>query len=42
MRGVVGPEDGDLKHMRILNRFITWHPWGIGYEADPATCGEGD
>ena len=35
VRGVVGPEDGDLKHMRILNRFITWHPWGVGYEADP-------
>ena len=35
VEGRLGPEDQDLKEVRILNGIITWNPLGIGYEADP-------
>ena len=28
-RGMVGPDDGDMKSIRILNRMITWEETGI-------------
>ena len=33
-RGRIGPDDGDEKEMRILNRIVTWTSEGIGYEGD--------
>ena len=33
-RGRIGPADGDLKEMRILNRIVTWTDDGIQYEGD--------
>ena len=35
MRGVLGPEPGDCKSIRILNRCLEWTSEGIVYEADP-------
>ena len=35
VEGVMGPGPEDLKEARVLNRVISWHPWGIRYEADP-------
>ena len=35
LRGRLGPEDGDDKIIRILNRIVEWTPEGINYEADP-------
>ncbi len=36
----MGPEPNDTKDMRILNRLLTWHEWGISYEADPRLVGK--
>ena len=33
-RGRIGPEESDLKEIRILNRIVTWTDRGITYEAD--------
>ena len=33
-RGRIGPEDADLKEIRILNRIVTWIQSGLTYEAD--------
>ena len=33
-RGRIGPEEGDDKAIRILNRIVTWDRNGIRYEAD--------
>ena len=33
-RGRIGPDIGDDKSIRILNRIVTWCPDGIKYEAD--------
>ena len=33
-RGRIGPADGDLKEMRILNRIVTWTDDGTQYEGD--------
>jgi len=33
-RGRIGPEESDLKEIRILNRIVTWTTSGIQYEAD--------
>ena len=33
-RGILGPDEGDLKEIRLLNRIIAWEPDGIRYEAD--------
>ena len=33
-RGRIGPADGDLKSIRILNRVVQWTPEGLEYEAD--------
>ena len=35
IRGRLGPEKQDDKHMRILNRCVEWGPRGLKYEADP-------
>jgi hypothetical protein len=32
---ILGPGPSHSKEIRILNRVLTWHDWGIGYEADP-------
>ena len=32
---VLGPDEGDLKQVRVLNRVLTWSDEGIAYEADP-------
>ena len=34
VRGRLGPEDGDDKSIRILNRVVDWGEEGIRYEAD--------
>ena len=34
VRGVMGPEPGDDKHIRILNRSLTWGDEGLLYEGD--------
>ena len=34
LRGVVGPDPGDMKEIRILNRLLRWTTEGIEYEAD--------
>ena len=34
MRGIMGPDEGDVKEMRLLNRIVRWLPDGIRYEAD--------
>ena len=34
LRGIVGPDPGDLKEIRILNRQLRWTTDGIEYEAD--------
>ena len=34
MRGRIGPEEGDDKSIRILNRVVEWTEGGIKYEAD--------
>jgi hypothetical protein len=34
MRGRLGPDVGDNKSIRILNRIVTWDNQGIKYEAD--------
>lgn len=33
--GKLGPDEGDVKELRILNRVLRWSPEGIHYEADP-------
>ena len=33
-RGRLGPDNGDDKAVRILNRHVTWTNEGIRYEAD--------
>jgi hypothetical protein len=33
-RGSLGPEKGDDKSIRILNRIVQWNKKGISYEAD--------
>ena len=33
-RGRLGPDNGDNKSVRILNRIVTWTNEGIRYEAD--------
>ena len=33
-RGRLGPEEGDEKSIRILNRIVTWTEEGIMYEGD--------
>ena len=33
-RGRIGPDEGDDKFIRILNRVVEWTPGGIEYEAD--------
>ena len=33
-RGRIGPDIGDEKSIRILNRVVTWTTKGINYEAD--------
>ena len=35
IRGRLGPEKQDDKHMRILNRCVEWGTRGLKYEADP-------
>jgi hypothetical protein len=35
MRGIIGPEEHDLKEMSILGRTVRFKDWGIEYEADP-------
>ena len=35
MRALLGPEEGDDKHVVILGRHVTWTEEGIDYEADP-------
>ena len=35
LRGKLGPEDGDDKAIRIVNRIVEWTEEGINYEADP-------
>ena len=32
---VLGPGSDHKQEIRILNRVLTWHSWGVGYEADP-------
>ena len=32
---MLGPGPQDEKEVRILNRVVTWHDDGIGYEPDP-------
>ena len=32
---VLGPDEGDLQQVRVLNRILTWGQEGISYEADP-------
>ncbi len=34
IRGRLGPDRGDEKSIRILNRVVSWAPHGIKYEAD--------
>ena len=34
VKGRLGPEDTDLKQMRVLNRIVEWTDNGIRYEAD--------
>jgi hypothetical protein len=34
LRGIVGPDPGDLKEIRILNRLLRWTTEGVEYEAD--------
>ena len=34
LRGIVGPDPGDMKEIRILNRLVRWTKDGIEYEAD--------
>ena len=33
-RGMIGPEETDVKEMTILNRTVRWTSRGIEYEAD--------
>ena len=33
--GMVGPDSGDSKELKVLNRIIRYTPEGIRYEADP-------
>ena len=33
MRGIMGPDKGDIKEIRLLNRIITWQDDGIRFEA---------
>jgi len=35
VRGMLGPDRGDLKEITILGRIVKWRDWGISYEADP-------
>ena len=35
VRGLLGPEEGDDKHVVILGRHVRWTAEGIQYEADP-------
>ena len=35
MRALLGPEEGDDKHVLILGRHVRWTEEGIEYEADP-------
>ena len=35
VRGILGPEPGDCKSIRILNRCLEWTESGLTYEADP-------
>ena len=34
VRGLLGPEAGDMKTIRILNRVLTWTSEGLEYESD--------
>ena len=34
MRGILGPDSGDMKEMRILNRMVRWTKECVEYEAD--------
>jgi len=33
-RGIMGPDDNDIKEIRLLNRILAWEDDGIRYEAD--------
>ena len=33
-RGILGPEPGDLREVRTLNRVVRWDNQGVQYEAD--------
>ena len=35
LRGVLGPDPGDLKEIIILNRILRWTSSGLEYEPDP-------
>ena len=34
LRGVLGPEDGDMKQIFILSRVVTWSTHSLSFEAD--------
>ena len=35
VEGRLGDGPNNLREAKILNRVVTWKPWGIQYEADP-------
>jgi hypothetical protein len=35
MRGILGPDSGDVKRVEILNRWLEWKETGIELKADP-------
>ena len=32
---VLGPDDGQAREVRVINRILRWTTGGVGYEADP-------
>ena len=36
---LIGPHADDAKEIKVLGRVISYHPWGIQYEADPNHLG---
>ncbi len=34
VRGMIGPDRGDMKEITILNRTVRLEEWGISYKAD--------
>ena len=35
VRGIMGPDEGDVKEIIVLGRIVRWTHKGIEYEADP-------